>query len=71
VSLLLNNIRQLLFIEYCENSLFILYEIYCSSGTVVINLNHLFLIKRLRGRERHRHCSPLPFTPEGRGSEPR
>jgi hypothetical protein len=46
------------------------HTVHYSLGTVAINLSHTFLIKRLRERKRHRHCLPLPFHAEGRGSEP-
>jgi hypothetical protein len=51
-------------------SLFTMYGIHCSPGAVATNLSHTFLIKRLRERERHRHCLPMPFDAEGRGFEP-
>jgi hypothetical protein len=37
-----------------------MYDMYYP-GTIVINLRHPFLIKRLRERERQRHYSPLSF----------
>jgi hypothetical protein len=49
-------------IEYYNKSLFIIDEIYCSPGTIAINLHHPFLFKWLREKERQRHF-PSDFTP--------
>jgi hypothetical protein len=58
-----------LFMGCYSKSLFIISDLYCSSGTIAINLSHPFLIKRLREGE-DRGTVTSAFPPKGRGYAP-